>query len=120
MESSMFTRMMTASPGLCDLAKEWSVLDKISEWLGLLVYVQPAILVLCLGICRLERNGSQNWFWCLSCNYSRPCFCPQPHGLEVMSESMDKHRNWPSVPPLSCSVHCGFFPKALASCVSVP
>lgn len=35
MESSMFTRMMTASPGLCDLAKEWSVLHKISKWLGL-------------------------------------------------------------------------------------
>lgn len=60
MESSMFTRMMIASPGLCDLAKEWSVLDKFSKWLGLLVYVQPAILLLCLGICRLERNGSQN------------------------------------------------------------
>lgn len=60
MESSTFTRMMIASPGLCDLAKEWSVLDKISKWLGLLVYVQPAILVLCLGICRLGRSGSQN------------------------------------------------------------
>lgn len=60
MESSTFTRMMIASPGLCDLAKEWSVLDKISTWLGLLVYVQPAILVLCLGICRLGRSGSQN------------------------------------------------------------
>lgn len=121
--NSMFTRMMTANPGLCDLAKEWLVLDKIFKWLGLLVYVQSAVLDYCLGICRLEGNGSQNWFWCLSHSFARPCFCPQlapwVRSDEHSAEQTQELGFCPTLALLLCTVD--FAPGWLCGrCVSVP